>query len=321
MFIVSCSYSAYLPIHVRRCRLVRPEIVSPFSARSPLLQTMATETEEKAKSLTSLVYQWDERLRDLSTRVTSIHQYVDISSEEQALFKSGTEKTYALETKETIFYVQGGGQPFDNGSIRPVEGAGKDKKFNVEAVRYGSQGKVLHFGHFENDETFEEGEMVEQSIDSARRDNNSRVHTAGHLIGLSVRKLVGSNSDLNATELKASHYPDAAFVEFKGVIDGKFKDAIQQQATQYVSEALPVKLYAYKPEELDENGVITAEGMPIVAGADGKVRVVDIVGAGAYPCGGTHVPDSSYVGEVIVRNIKRQKGISKVSYTVKDKDS
>ena len=68
-------------------------------------------------------------------------------------------------------------------------------------------------------------------------------------------------------------------------------------------------------------GVITAEGMPIVAGPDGKVRVVDIVGAGAYPCGGTHVPDTSYVGEMTVKNIKRQKGVSKISYAVTDKQN
>jgi Ser-tRNA(Ala) deacylase AlaX len=58
--------------------------------------------------------------------------------------------------------------------------------------------------------------------------------------------------------------------------------------------------------------------MPIVANPDGKVRAVDIVGAGAYPCGGTHVPDSSFVGTITVKNIKRQKGVSKVSYAIGD---
>ena len=49
-----------------------------------------------------------------------------------------------------------------------------------------------------------------------------------------------------------------------------------------------------------------------------EVRVVDIGGLGSYPCGGTHVKSLKELGRVVVRNIKRQKGISKVSYEVAD---
>jgi Ser-tRNA(Ala) deacylase AlaX len=169
------------------------------------------------------------------------------------------------------------------------------------------------------DAQFQEGDIVTQHIDGERRNLNSRVHTAGHLVSLSVRRLAEQTPELDVTELKASHYPGASFVEFKGVIDNKYKDSIQAQASKFVYDALPVKLYWHKPEDLHENGVITVEGMPLVANNDGKVRVVDIVGAGAYPCGGTHTPDSSFVGAITVRSVKRQKGISKISYAVTDK--
>ena len=267
---------------------------------------------------TKTVYQYDETLRDLLTRITSIRPFSAIPPEEQALFKTATEKTRVLETTETVFYVQGGGQPFDTGYIVSTGDGEKEKRFHVESVRYGVEGRVLHFGHFSEDagEMFQEGEMVQQRVDGARRDLNSRIHTAGHIVGLAVRRLAEKMPDLEVTEFKAQHYPDASFVDFKGIIDSKFKDAIQSQATQYVSSALPVKMYWHRPEELKENGVITAEGMPIVAGADGKVRVVDIVSAGAYPCGGTHVPDSSYVGSIVIRSIKSKKGVSKVSYAI-----
>ena len=276
---------------------------------------------ESTPPITKTIYQYDETLRDLLTRTSGARKYSDLTSEEQALFKGGTDQTYVLEFSETIFYVQGGGQPFDTGYVSTTTGE-KEKRFNVEAVRYGLEGRVLHFGNFADDSPpFDQGDMVQQHIDGARRDMNSRVHTAGHIIGLAVRQLSGNTEDLEATELKASHYPDASFVEFKGVIDSKHKDAIQETASNYVSQALPVKLYWHQPDELESKGVITAEAMPIVAGLDGKVRVVDIVGAGAYPCGGTHVPDTSYVGTITVRNIKRQKGVSKVSYAVSEKPS
>jgi len=103
------------------------------------------------------------------------------------------------------------------------------------------------------------------------------------------------------------------------VIDSKYKDAIQAKSSQYVKDALPIKLYWYKPDQLQEKGVLHPEGKPIVSGHDGNVRVVEIETAGAYPCGGTHVPDTSVVGEIVVKGIKRQKGISKVSYSIHGK--
>ena len=279
-----------------------------------------TTKSDATSSPTVTVYQYDETLREYPTKITAISRFSDLSTEEHALFRSGTDQTYVLEFSHTIFYVQGGGQPFDTGYVAITTNEDKEQRFNVEAVRYGIAGRVLHFGHFKDDaHPFHHGGMAIQHIDGERRNLNSRIHTGGHIIGLAVRRLIEQTPELEVTELKAQHYPDASFVEFRGIIDGKYKDSIQSLSSNFVSDALPVKLYWYKPEELAENGVITVEGMPIVANSDGKVRVVDIVGAGAYPCGGTHVPDSSFVKTITVKNIKRQKGVSKISYSVGDK--
>lgn len=261
------------------------------------------------------VYQYDEGLRSHLARVSAVRPFSDLSDAEKALFKTGSDATSVLEMNETIFYAQGGGQPFDTGSIIGQSTELQEVTFEVQAVRNAPEGRILHFGTFKSG-TFASGASVEQRIDGERRDSDSKSHTAGHIIGLAVRRLAAKTPELDVSELKAQHYPEASFVEFKGIIDGKYKDEIQQQATQYVKDALPVKLYWFKPDELAANGVITAEGMPIVAGQDGHVRVVDIVGAGAYPCGGTHVPDTSHVGQITVKGIKRQKGISKISYSV-----
>lgn len=273
---------------------------------------------------TRLVYHDDESAREHTTKITNVQGFTSLAPEEQSLFKTGNDQTVVIELGETIFYVQGGGQPCDTGSIA-LSKAGQEQRFNVEAVRYGAGGRVLHFGQFASSEhAISEGETVTLKIDGERRDTNSRVHTAGHLIGLAVRNLISTKEDLKeVTELKASHYPGACFVDFKGLISGDHKSAIESTANSFVSSNLAVKIDWYAPEELKENGVITAEGMPIVAsGENGKVRVVDIEGAGpggsrgAYPCGGTHVSETGMVGKVVVRNIKRQKGNSKVSYEV-----
>ena len=45
-----------------------------------------------------------------------------------------------------------------------------------------------------------------------------------------------------------------------------------------------------------------------------KFRVVNIVGADVYPCGGTHVDHTDECGETMVKKISRKTGQSRVSY-------
>ena len=80
---------------------------------------------------------------------------------------------------------------------------------------------------------------------------------------------------------------------------------------------MSIKIYWWRQEELEEKCAAVPENVVVLPGNDGLVRAVDIVGAGAYPCGGTHVRDTGLVGEISVRKISRQKGISKVSYQVR----
>ena len=57
------------------------------------------------------------------------------------------------------------------------------------------------------------------------------------------------------------------------------------------------------------------ENMKIKKGE--AVRVCEVDGVGSYPCGRTHVMGTADLGEVRVRRISRQKGVSKVFYGVK----
>ena len=240
-------------------------------------------------------------------------------------------------TAETIFYAQGGGQPSDTGTMRSVP-EDQDQSsltdavassFSVHAVRHSvsSPGQILHLGRFQpgNSQTFTVGQSVHQAIDGEKRQLHSRIHDAGHILGLAVRHLSHGSGEqptlAEVTELKAQHYPDAAFVEFRGLIDGKYKDAIQAQCDAFVSQALPIKVYWLNEAELREKCAIVPDNLAAASdGGDdepGLFRAVDIEGAGAYPCGGTHVTDTSVVGKVEVRRITRSKGITKISYQIR----
>ena len=330
-----------------------------------------------ASARTVALYQHNEALRKHVTKVIKtqkISEYylrtmsaelspAELAANENAFrplknhpdFKQSPEEMdgHVVITAETVFYAQGGGQPYDLGVMKALD-SDNAAVFDVLAVSNGPHGQILHFGRFQPESTkiFGEGESVEQAIDGkalfgiypgfnpgkksqamafyfcfafkkyansgicagARRDLNSRIHTGGHIVGLAVRHLAQSIPGI--VELKAQHYPDAAFVEFKGVIDGKHKAAIEDQANRFVQRALPVKVYWWNKQEMEEKCAVVPENVVVIDGE--LLRAVDIEGAGAYPCGGTHVPDTSLVGKVVLRNISRRKGISKISYSISE---
>jgi Ser-tRNA(Ala) deacylase AlaX len=161
---------------------------------------------------------------------------------------------------------------------------------------------------------FEKSEPVVLRVDSPTRDYHSRLHTAGHLIGLAVRSLEGLIGPV--TELKANHAPGAACVEFGGSIAGEHKDAIQAKVAEFVAADLPVTVRWWDAEEVKERCRSGLDGVVELPEGEDRFRVVEVEGLGAYPCGGTHLPSTRDVGTVVIRKISRAKGKSKVSYDV-----
>lgn len=245
--------------------------------------------------------------------MVSVIPFSELQESEQALFKSQLPVAATgsiVVTSETIFYPQGGGQPSDVGSIRSVSGS---SIFNVQLVRNAPQKRTLHLGTFSSATApFAPGEEVKQAIDGVKRLLYSRLHTAGHILGLAVNELGPLIPDV--VDTKAQHYPEAAYVEFRGLIDGKHRDAIQEKTDELVAMRLPVKIHWWDLEELGIKCCSVLDGFTLPEGE--KARAVEIEGIGAYPCGGTHVEDSSGVGKIVVGKIKRSKGMTKISYTV-----
>jgi Ser-tRNA(Ala) deacylase AlaX len=198
--------------------------------------------------------------------------------------------------------------------------------FTVNSVRHGDSGRILHYGQFAAGTTpFAAGMEVVQTIDSAKRNLHSRIHTAGHLLGLAVRHLANEVVQGGAqafSEQKASHYPGDSRVEFGGLIAGEHKDAIQRLANDYVRRGLPVKIcFCMEMAEVKRRcGEDATKEMKMTAEMrdNGGMRVVEVEGLGGYPCGGTHLPLTSDVGGIVVTGIKRRQGVSKVSYGVLD---
>ncbi|QSZ32789.1 hypothetical protein DSL72_002368 [Monilinia vaccinii-corymbosi] len=267
---------------------------------------------------THLAFHHDSHLSTLETTITSITPFTALPDENKLLFKDAKEDThtYIITTKSTIFHPQGGGQPSDEGTMEDKE---TGLTFTVHLVRMSSTntGEVLHAGHFITPTPFQPSQKITQKIDAQKRHLYSRYHTAGHVLGAAVRHLV-SSSVPNFDETKASHVPTSAACEFAGLIESSWKHAIQQRVDEYVETDMAVEIDWWDESDFIAHGM--ERSMPD-RGAMGmtkeeKFRVVKIVGAETYPCGGTHVDSTRGCGKTSVKKITRSKGTSRVGYTL-----
>ncbi|KAI0149979.1 ThrRS/AlaRS common domain-containing protein [Hypoxylon sp. NC0597] len=265
---------------------------------------------------TYLAFQHNAKLHTLQTVVTAVRSVAALEEANKGLFKQAKEDDHVVVTEKTIFHPQGGGQPSDVGAMKSSDGT----NFDVAMVRVSvvNDGEVLHFGRFTNAASiFKPGDSVIQSIDTEKRNLYSRYHTAGHVLGSAVRHLL-EKEVANFDELKASHFPDSAACEFQGLIEGKWKDAIQARVDDYISKDMPVEIDWWDENDFKANGLerLIPDRKAMGMTDEEKFRVVKIVGAEVYPCGGTHVDSTELCGKTNVKKISRAKGVSRVSYTL-----
>lgn len=267
---------------------------------------------------TKLRYHHDGNLLHLQTTIDSVQTLSSLDETNQGLFKGADpEKDFVITVKETIFHPQGGGQPSDEGTIAVHSTDNASLSLEMKAARHDAinDERILHLVRFAGNEhsiaDLQPGAEVSLDVNAEKRLLYSRLHTAGHVLGSAVRRSVGDKIP-DFDELKASHFPDSAACEFRGSVAGEWKGLIQEEVDELVKRALPVEIEFWTAEDFHREGL--AHLIPERGGE--TFRVVRIVGAEVYPCGGTHVERTDLCGNVGVRKIARSKGNSRVSYTV-----
>jgi Ser-tRNA(Ala) deacylase AlaX len=148
------------------------------------------------------VYESNGDLRTFQARILSVHSVETLPEDERNLFKQALPPDLIVTTDETIFHAQGGGQPNDTGHMMiRTENGSEDPSFRVHSVRHNDKAVILHQGKLligtrSREPIFAAGSIVEQNIDGEKRELHSRIHTAGHLLGLAVRQLGNEISEV-----------------------------------------------------------------------------------------------------------------------------
>lgn len=206
---------------------------------------------------------------------------------------------WAVILDQTCFYPRGGGQDWDTGTIIQ-----DSQQFDVEEVRLDDAGEVHHIGNG----TLDVGTEVTCQVDDTRRDINTRLHSAGHVIDMAT-----STIQPNWIPGRGAHYPHMSFVEYEDETHDPdaVKTAIQQKVDELLDQNIINTLQYVNRDELEKLCRHVPDNIP----TNKPTRVV-LYGDFGVPCGGTHVRKLSDIGKLEVTKVKTKKGLTKVSYRI-----
>lgn len=191
-------------------------------------------------------------------------------------------KGYEIRLDETVFYPEGGGQPYDTGKLNDVQ------VFEVHE----KDGDVWHY----TKEPLEVGTQVHAVIDWERRFDLMQQHSGEHIVSGLIHEKYGYNN------IGFHMGPETITIDFDGEISEAELKEIEWKANQYVVENHPLEILWPSEEELKELPYRSKKELA------GDVRIVLWPGADMCACCGVHVKYSGQVGQIVLVSSQRAKG-------------
>jgi misacylated tRNA(Ala) deacylase len=188
---------------------------------------------------------------------------------------------------ETAFFTGGGGQPADGGSLE-LEG----RRCPVTGLREDAEGLIWHEMGSAEIGGLDAGSAVRGEIDWPRRYAFMRHHTLLHIANAVV--LADHGGLITGVQIGE----ETSRIDFN--LDGFGREqtrVVEERINQVIARGLAVDAHVISEDEFRARPelVRTASVAPPVVG--GLVRVVRIRGFDAQACGGTHVRNTSELGE------------------------
>lgn len=173
---------------------------------------------------------------------------------------------------QTAFYPEGGGQPYDTGTLGGV------KVLEVHQ----RESHVVHTCQA----PLEVGSQVEGSIDWPRRFDLMQHHSGEHIVsGIAHRRFGCDNVGFHMGN-------DVITIDLNVELTAEQVAQLEAEANQYIWEDHPIAITYPTPEELEHLDYRSKKALT------GQVRIVSFPGADTCACCGTHVSSSGQVGLV-----------------------
>lgn len=196
-----------------------------------------------------------------------------------------------VELDKSIFCYQGGGQLADNGTI-----TNNGEEYKVVDVRK-ENGKIMHYMDREG---LKAGDKVHCTLDWQRRYALMRQHTAIHILAAVIHQktgalITGGQIDLDKTRMDFSleNFNREAVAEYV------------REANEAIKRSMEIKKYWMPREE-----ALKIPGMVKLANAAPpqveKLRIVEIGDVDTQADGGTHVANTSEIGQIEIVKIENK---------------
>jgi len=226
---------------------------------------------------------------DCSSVITAVTTETEVTDK----LAQGQKGTVIVE--ETPFYATSGGQTADTGVI-----LSDNAEFAVEDVIHLRGGKIGHVGTVTKGE-FKVGDKVELKVDTERRADTAKNHSATHLLHKALRMVLGSHVE-QAGSFVSNDRLRFDFTHFSAMTDeeiGRVEDIVNRE----IRAGLPVNTRIMNIEAARKEGAMALFGEKYSE----NVRVVSMGDFSKELCGGTHV---SNTGEIILFKILSETGIA-----------
>jgi alanyl-tRNA synthetase len=221
--------------------------------------------------------------------------YDDVKLETNAILGDKINESQYLVLRKTPFYAESGGQMGDKGKIF------SDKfEFIVDDTRKFGEG-VVHIGHFSKPdnslfESIRNGQQiaVTAQIDTTRRDDIQRNHTATHLLHKALRLVLGDHV-YQSGSLVAPERLRFDFSHFKAMTPAEI-DKVENIVNEKIAADLPVSWQNKSMDEAKQMGAMALFGEKY----GDTVRVVKAGDFSMELCGGTHVKNTGDIGRLFI---------------------
>jgi misacylated tRNA(Ala) deacylase len=198
---------------------------------------------------------------------------------------------------QTAFYPGGGGQPNDTGVLR-LDGT-------TYTVKKAARGNI----HIVDGDLPPVGAEVQGEIDWDRRYKLMRTHTAMHILcGVVWRDYGASVTGGNMEPLKGRM--DFEFERMQR----ELVDEIEASINAEMAKGYDVRVKILPREEAFEIPDLIRTRVNLLPEGIAEVRTVEIIGLDLQADGGTHVANTTEVGQMRVTDYKSKGGINKRIY-------
>ena len=195
----------------------------------------------------------------------------------------------ALILDQTAFYIGGGGQPCDVGTLTDAA-AGVEYQV-TKAGRAG--GQIVHT--IAGDARPAVGAALHGAIDWERRYLLMRTHTALHILCGVVWR------DYGALVTGGDMRPGAARMDFElENMSAEFAEEVEARVNAEVAAARDIAVGALSRGEADAHPDLIRTKINLLPAAIAEVRTIDITGLDLQADGGTHVHNTREVGRINV---------------------